>query len=277
MTDLYNGELLDLLKDSSFADNVEVQCLSYALKKETQRMMDIADSTLTSAGIDMLPEKILDVLAVELRAAYYDEDFSLSVKREVIKNTLRWYMKAGTPEAVNEFITSVFGHGGIVEWFNYTEAPYTPGTFDVMADSDITEDAVDRFTKMIENIKNVRSHIRHIIFQRVYEKTIWTGVGALPQTLSGNILPDSDRSEEYEKEIYYRHGDIRSFTQSIIPNSEIEGQQAADVYAAQKVKSFMTEAVDPMEEYPSINEQKVFHGTKTVSISIKNIITQGGN
>lgn len=249
MTDLYNGELLDLLKDSSFADNVEVQCLSYALKKETQRMMDIADSTLTSAGIDMLPEKILDVLAVELRAAYYDEDFSLSVKREVIKNTLRWYMKAGTPEAVNEFITSVFGHGGIVEWFNYTEAPYTPGTFDVMADSDITEDAVDRFTKMIENIKNVRSHIRHIIFQRVYEKTIWTGVGALPQTLSGNILPDSDRSEE----------------------------QATDVYAAQKVKSFITETVDPMEEYPSINEQKIFHGTKTVSIGIKNIITQGGN
>lgn len=277
MTDLYNGELLDLLKDSSFADNVEVQCLSYALKKETQRMLDTADSTLTSAWIDKLPEKILDVLAVELRAAYYDENYPIETKRMVIKNTLKWYMKAGTPEAVNEFITSVFGHGGIVEWFDYTEAPYTPGTFDIIADSDITEDAVARFTEMIENIKNVRSHIRHIIFQRVYEKTIWTGVGATPPEQEGVILPDSDRNQVYDKQIHYRHGDIRNLIQSIVPNTALSESEDADVYTGQELKLFMAEIVNPMKEYPSTEEQKIFHGTKTVNIGMKNIITQGGN
>ena len=40
------------------------------------------------AVIDELPERILDVLAVELRTPYYQESMNLETKRNIIKRTL---------------------------------------------------------------------------------------------------------------------------------------------------------------------------------------------
>ena len=149
MIKLNGGTLMDLLRDSVFIDSVKAKCISYALEAETKRVLDSADQTLTSAGIDKLPEKILDVLAVELRSPYYDETFDIDRKRLIIKSTLKWYMKAGTPEAVKEFINALFGSGDIVEWFDYTEAPYTPGTFDVIVNTELTEEAVHLAGEMV--------------------------------------------------------------------------------------------------------------------------------
>ena len=106
---------------------------SYAIQQEHQRLLRLADRTRTLAVIDELPEKILDVLAVELRTPYYQEDMDVETKRNIIKRTLLWHTKAGTPSAVAELIEIVFGEGDVVEWFNFES--YTPGTFDIITTS----------------------------------------------------------------------------------------------------------------------------------------------
>lgn len=124
MISLYDGQITDLLP-WKIAQSTEVRCISYAVQQEHQRMLRLAAHTRTMAVIDELPERILDVLAVELRTPYYQESMNLETKRNIIKRTLLWHTKAGTPSAVSELIEIVFGEGRTEEWFDYTEGPYT--------------------------------------------------------------------------------------------------------------------------------------------------------
>lgn len=134
-----DGELLNLLP-VSMANDIETQCISYALQKQIKQIIYHASRTRTVAMIDLLPETVLDVLATELRTPYYQEDMDIDTKRNIIKRTLLWHTRAGTPSAVEELIEVVFGEGSIVEWFNYDEPPYTPATFDIITNAQMTED-----------------------------------------------------------------------------------------------------------------------------------------
>ena len=52
----------------------------------------------TYAAIYAVPEKVLDLLAVELRTPSYDENFSIKVKRTLIAESLLFYAQMGTPQ-----------------------------------------------------------------------------------------------------------------------------------------------------------------------------------
>lgn len=177
MIKLYDGQITDLLPEK-IASDTEVQCISYAIQMELQRFMELTDKTRTLSMIDTLPEEILDVLAVELRTPYYQQDMDLESKRSIIKKTLLWYTKAGTPSAVAELVEIVFGEGSVVEWFDFTEAPYTPGTFDIITDAQMTEDAAEYFLSIVQRVKNTRSHIRRILIDREADLTVYAGLNA---------------------------------------------------------------------------------------------------
>lgn len=176
MIDLYNGELLDMLP-SPMASQIQQICISYALKQGIRLIIDKANRTRTQAVIDSLPEKILDVLAVELHTPYYSEDLSIEKKQEIIKRTLLWHLTAGTPSALRELIGIVIGEGAIVEWPNFDEPPYTPGTFDILTDVRITEEIATQFIAIIERVKNERSHLRRLHLHRRSDAHWYIGVG----------------------------------------------------------------------------------------------------
>lgn len=176
MIKLYDGQITDLLPEK-IAKDVDTRCLSYAIQQEQQRLLRLADRTRTLAVIDELPEKILDVLAVELRTPYYQEDMDIATKRNIIKKTLLWHTKAGTPSAVEELIEIVFGEGSVVEWFDYDEPPYTPGTFDIITNARMTEEMATYFLSIIQRVKNTRSHIRRILIERGIEMDERVAVG----------------------------------------------------------------------------------------------------
>lgn len=191
-----DGELLNLLP-VSMANDIETQCISYALKKQIQRIIYHASRTRTVAMIDLLPETVLDVLATELRTPYYQEDMDIDTKRNIIKRTLLWHTRAGTPSAVEELIEVVFGEGSIVEWFDYDEPPYTPATFDIITNSQMTEDMAEYFLSIILRVKNTRSHIRRILVTRKMDmdERIGAGVVAMPEVpvlnhYSGALFPE---------------------------------------------------------------------------------------
>lgn len=182
MIKLYDGQITDLLPEK-LAKDTDTRCLSFAIQQEHQRMLRLADRTRTLSVIDELPEKILDVLAVELRTPYYQESMDLTTKRNIIKRTLLWHTKAGTPSAVSELIEIIFGEGKTVEWFNYTEGPYTPGTFDIVTNARMTEEIAAYFLSIIQRVKNTRSHIRRILIERKMEmyESVATGVISTPE------------------------------------------------------------------------------------------------
>lgn len=169
MIDLYNGKITDLLQNDS-EYNAEVQALAYALALEKKRIMNEADKTRTLAMIEELPEEILDVLAVELRSPYYTEDMTIPQKIDVIKNTLVWFYRAGTPAAVSEMAAAVFGSGQVVEWFDFdpNDGEIIPGEFDIETGAEIQDPQqfMPVIQRIINRVKNTRSHLRSVRFLR---------------------------------------------------------------------------------------------------------------
>lgn len=103
MINLKDGQIADILP-LVHKKKAEVKALSAALQKANERFLENINKTMVYASIDELPEKILDVLAAELGTQYYEADMEIEVKREMVKNSLYIYSKAGTPSAVEQMI-----------------------------------------------------------------------------------------------------------------------------------------------------------------------------
>lgn len=171
MIKFQEGELLNLLPPAIKNDTGMV-CLSYALKKAVDRLLIYERSAMTQNFLDSLPEKILDVLAVEFHSPYYLDDMETSLKREIIRSTLVWHAKAGTPGAVKELISTIFGEGEVEEWFEYGGSP---GYFKINTNAMLTPEINAIFSNMIQNVKNVRSHFETIRIRRAVTQPICVG------------------------------------------------------------------------------------------------------
>lgn len=193
MISLYDGQITDILP-WKMSQNTEVQCISYAVKQEHQRMLRIAESTRTMSFINGLPERVLDVLAVELRAPYYEENMGVETKREIIRNTMKWHSMAGTPGAVEELVQVIFGEGEVVEWWNYEDGDKTRGTFDIVTNARQAPDQLDKLASIIKKVKNARSHLRSIKTHREIRNKI-TFANALISASSGNISNSSEQKQ----------------------------------------------------------------------------------
>lgn len=156
------GGLIDIWPEK----DPEIQALSYALQQQFKKLKFYADKTQCYSDVDDLAEDILDYFAVEMRSMYYEQNLEIERKREIVKNTLKWYTYAGVPATVAEMVGVIFGSGKIVEWFDYDEPPFTPGTFDIITSARLTADIIEQLNAMIQKAKNVRSHIRRVTIVR---------------------------------------------------------------------------------------------------------------
>ena len=93
-----------------------IQAISYAMQQAMKMVKKYADKSRCYAAVDELSEEILDYFAVEMRSMYYSQGLPISKKREIVKNTLKWYTYAGTAATVADMVSAVFGNGRVIEW-----------------------------------------------------------------------------------------------------------------------------------------------------------------
>lgn len=163
MTNLYDGQITDLL-NNGFRYNPETIAVAYAVREEKRRILALAARTRLMSAIDNLDERILDILAVELRTPAYQDSFPLDVKRTLVKGTLPFYAKLGTPSAVNWLIQTIFGAGHIEEWWDYDGYPHH---FRAYVGSDgsaaITPENLQNFRRMVASVKRLSSWLDDIV------------------------------------------------------------------------------------------------------------------
>ena len=200
MISIRDGELYDILQ-TPLREDLDAQCYSYALKVGTQLVLEHADIIRTNAMIDIMPEPVIDILALQFRAQYYDQTLPLQTKREIVKRALRWHYHAGTPSTVSELINVVFGGGDIVEWPDFDEPPYTPGTFDIVTKAQLTPDMVDRFMRILQDVKGAGDHLRRVLVLREIFATWYVGAGFVSE-FRGNILNHRTLSLSLERTAY---------------------------------------------------------------------------
>ena len=172
MIDLYNSNIADILP-AVLVDDARVKALGYAIQKAMQRLIGYCKNTSVYSAIDTAPEQVLDMLAVELNTQYYDDSQSIEVKRNLIKNTLVWYMKTGTPASVEEAVAAVFGNGEIEEWFDYGGEPYR---FKVHTSNiNSTDEMIQQLMDIINSMCNVRSHLDEVAVEVMQQLLLYTG------------------------------------------------------------------------------------------------------
>lgn len=176
MIKLKDSDIVNILPEV-FVSDARVQALGYALKKSMQRFLDFCDKTSVYAIVDKLPDKMLDMLAAEMDAPYYDVDLDVDSKRNLVKNSFLWHMQSGTPAAVEDMVAAVFGEGEVKEWFEYGDDPFY---FKIKTDALMTETMNEQFTAMLDRVKNARSHIRAIDVHREIQGNTCIGMAALP-------------------------------------------------------------------------------------------------
>lgn len=172
MINLYDSNITDILPEV-FTKKPEVIALGYALNKAIQRLIDYCQNISIYASIDTLPEDALDLLAAELRTQYYDTTLGIEVKRNLIKNTLVWYMKTGTAASVQEAVEAVFGNGEVIEWFDYDGEPY----YFKVSTSNInsTDEMIQKLMDIISTMKNVRSHLEEVVVEVMQQLKLYHG------------------------------------------------------------------------------------------------------
>ncbi len=162
MISYYDGQLTDIMP-SNITKQPEIQALSYALQQATQLLYRYNQRLYIYSKIEEQPEQIIDLLAAELRTQYYKSTLDLKTKRQLVKNTLIWYMTAGTPAAVEELVTTIYGKGKVTEWFEYGGKPYH---FKI----DVTNIEVDaeknkEFKRLLNQIKRTSAHLDVICYK----------------------------------------------------------------------------------------------------------------
>lgn len=175
MINLQDGHITDILPEY-FTGMPEVQALSCAISNALYNLIEYCKSTSVYSEIDAANSQVLDMLATELDAQYYDTELDINAKRQIVKKALIWHMSAGTPSAVEELITAVFGEGTIEEWFEYGDDPYF---FKIKTNAKLTEDINTRFSSMLKKVINTRSHIRAIEIHREANQTIYPCFGTI--------------------------------------------------------------------------------------------------
>lgn len=212
MIDLRDCEPLKLMPEA-FRDDDQIRAMSYALRETARLLMEKIDPVTVYAGVDILPEQIVDLLAEEFRAQYYDTSLPVTEKRKAVKKALLWHCRAGTVSAVRELTDLVWRSDSaqVQEWFEYGAAPYL---FRVLLEIDmrIEEDKIDDFLAALWKVKNTRSHLEAIAFKRRINQTLYIGSACRS---SGHIIITDVWHDKYEmqKEVY--HGAAASGIQRI--------------------------------------------------------------
>lgn len=276
MINFYDGEIKDILP-SNLMEDPAAQAFSYALREGTRLLNRYTQLCYVYCSIDTAPNDVVDLLAKELRTQYYSDALELDVKRGLVRNTLIWYMTAGTPAAVEELVGIVFGEGEVSEWFEYGGKPYW---FKIKTNAILTEDMNTFFSDMIWRVKNTRSHIEAIEIHRTIEQTIYAGACCAPQYRPAAIIDGYSVEREAEQTIYAASASDQQYRPAAIIDGYEEARAAHGTIHAGTAEASQTrqEAVREalMFEGKEIHAEALRTGTAAAQTTRPAAIIDGG-
>lgn len=148
--------------------------LGDAIRRQLQKILHYADLAHTYSAIDTLEERLLDILAAELRTPQYAETFPVETKRSMVKGTLAYYATAGTKAALETVCRDIFGSAVVKEWYEYGGQP---GYFRIETDNPHVTDAnVQEFIAVAEGVKRLSAWLDGIELLLTAKQEIFAGI-----------------------------------------------------------------------------------------------------
>lgn len=183
MIKLTDARLTDALP-KTLAEQPWVQALAEASRKMRRRVIAYADRTRLFCDIDEASEEALDALAVELQTPLYKNDYPLTVKRQIVKNSMLYYIRSGTRGAVEELLADIYQGAEVEEWFEYGGKPnYFRVAIDISRTTvPVAEMAPAELESWLYSVKRASSALESISYMIRHAITIGCKVEAFLQS-----------------------------------------------------------------------------------------------
>lgn len=138
--------------------------LSHAFDNQKKKYSEHMKCIHIWADLESVDDDKLDFLAAENRTPFYNSNLAPDIKRQIIHNSIYWYMKMGTRKGMEEMIDTVFGSGkaSVEEWYAYGGEPFH---FRIAAGIDASQESIQEFLEHVNKVKNARSRMDQFIFQ----------------------------------------------------------------------------------------------------------------
>lgn len=183
MIKLTDARLTDALP-KILAEQPWVQALAEASRKMRRRVMAYADRTRLFCDIDEASEEALDALAVELQTPLYKNDYPLTVKRQIVKSSMLYYIRSGTRGAVEELLADIYQGAEVEEWFEYGGEPnYFRVAIDISRTTvPVAEMTPAEFESWLYSVKRASSALESLSYMIRHAITIGCKVEAFLQS-----------------------------------------------------------------------------------------------
>lgn len=124
MNTLNDITLPQLLTPSISSDPHVVQT-AQSLDPNLNAIVPASVEALILSRIDELPEQMLDLLAWQFHADFYDLAYNIDVKRRHVKSAIRWHLHKGTIYSIREALRLIDIQAQFINWPEFNGQPYT--------------------------------------------------------------------------------------------------------------------------------------------------------
>lgn len=172
---LGDSGLPDILP-SSIATDETMRCIASAIEMEIRRHVQTIPTVLLWPAINILTEPVLTHLAVMLHADWWDNTWSLPAKRAFLFRQVMLHRKKGTPWAVEEAVSLVYGTARLREWYQYGG---DRGCFTLEVDvlgSGLSDDEIAKIEMMVRRYKRKSQHLCGMRFGVSSRGALYVGV-----------------------------------------------------------------------------------------------------
>lgn len=143
----------------SFPPNLQDACshaLGYAWDRQVKALLEYARKVQVWTNLDELDPRYYGYAAASIRALYYSPEYDNETNLDILKDSFKTYMYAGTSKAEIELIEKLFSDAVFVPWYEYDGKPYH---FKIVVPADPTEDILIKFVIILQRVKAQRSTI----------------------------------------------------------------------------------------------------------------------
>lgn len=160
MNKVEDAKLIEILPHN-FHDDPNVLAICDALDVQITKLVDTIQSQPIFSRMDKLDNETCDRLAWEWSVEFYDPNFPITQKRELIANAIQWHRRKGTAGAVAEIVRTMFGDGRVEQWWEYGGLPHHFRV--VTSNTSTTTERAREFVQAIESVKRLSSKLDNVI------------------------------------------------------------------------------------------------------------------
>jgi P2-related tail formation protein len=166
---------MSTLSDATYSDQLtpslqaehDFMSIMKAIEPEMKLLISDLPAIKARTSISSTTDILLQYLAMEFRADYFDGTATRYVREQTVLNSMEWNTRLGTPSVLDEILTLYFNVAIVEEWNQYGGQNYH---FRIKLQDPLTDTAVvAAATRKVLQLKNVRSQFDG--FVRVYSVT----------------------------------------------------------------------------------------------------------